>query len=1046
MALPQASRPNLKLEICGAPAGGSCLIRDNVKLDIEIAISDCPARFNYGGLLLPHTQLQLDPSLPHLFLVLAPKEPDRKFRTDLLPTQVMNVQPTGINAQNTLHVELTPLKGLRPLNSIVGKKQLTSFSFYALLWLTDKTTVESNRVLFRFRSGSGAYVNKNLRQRALQQAQQQHQQLALRPVANLPRMPSIKEIVPTFGYLDDIESKAYVIVAVGDGLEVAGEVHATFHDTVVMKEQAGGQQNYRKFVVPALNQLGIVDIEGEYSVSVIFNIGSQAIQQTQMFTYKKKIISEEQLISQLNSGQRIENEPFFNELFSYAIPNPGQTNWLASDSQGRSLLHYAAMYGLTKTLETALGRGCPIDQQDSHGCTPLHYAVFNGERDLVSLLLSRGARLVLVDANNETPIDIAQAMTDSEDILQMLNEAKARQGQQAQPAGGAPLPVQPASAPPGLTTGHRMSFIQPAGTPPRTGPPLSASVGATPNSPGWGGRPANPPTPNTPNTGSTSPRGAPPTPAPPPGSVGTNTGTSNTNISNNAGPSIALPATAKVAPTAGPIKYGAGTMIQAGPHNAPGGGPSPGGRPASNSTSSKGGFLDKMVTKFKSITGKKEDSKGMVIGLPFNIKHDIHVDFNTDTGLSGLPSEWETILKSSGLKKEEIAQNKDAVLDVLMFQTKYRDNQQQQAGATSAQATSTNSPAPQAQTSPQPITQPANYGNMPGYGSSPPTPQPAPVQPTPQPSPAAANPNALIVPRLEELCRVGDPTAYYQQTKKVGEGAAGAVYLATDRQTGKPVAIKSMNVTQQNRPLIATEIQIMKTSSHPNVVSFIDAFLQDQRILYVVMEFMASGSLTDILEYFESGIHMNEAQMAFVCRETLKGLAFCHSMQRIHRDIKSDNILLGGDGSVKIADFGYAAQLTAEKSKRATIVGTPYWMAPEVIRGSEYDQKVDVWSLGIMLMEMAEGEPPYMEFPPLRALFLITTKGIPPLKKQEKWSPELQDFLNRCLEKESASRPTADELLAHPWMRLADTPQAALLPTISSARNFKQQALNSFVL
>lgn len=100
-----------RLEITGAPAAGSCLIRDNVKVDIEIAITDCPARFNYGGLLLPHTQLQLDPSLPHLFLVLAPKEPDRKFRTDLLPTQVMNVQPTGMNAQNTLHVELTPLKG-----------------------------------------------------------------------------------------------------------------------------------------------------------------------------------------------------------------------------------------------------------------------------------------------------------------------------------------------------------------------------------------------------------------------------------------------------------------------------------------------------------------------------------------------------------------------------------------------------------------------------------------------------------------------------------------------------------------------------------------------------------------------------------------------------------------------------------------------------------------------------------------------------------------------------------------------------------------------
>eukprot|EP01122_Echinamoeba_exundans_P014147 TRINITY_DN6348_c0_g7_i1.p1 TRINITY_DN6348_c0_g7~~TRINITY_DN6348_c0_g7_i1.p1 ORF type:complete len:1031 (+),score=156.79 TRINITY_DN6348_c0_g7_i1:192-3284(+) len=1030
MALPQSSRPTLKLEITGAPAAGSCLIRDNVKVDIEIAISDCPARFNYGGLLLPHTQLQLDPSLPHLFLVLAPKEPDRKFRTDLLPTQVMNVQPTGMNAQNTLHVELTPLKGLRPLNAIVGKKQLTSFCFYALLWLTDKTTVESNRVVFRFRSGSGAYVNRNIRQKALQQAQQQIQQLSMRPVSPTPRMPSIKEIVPTFGYLDDIESKAYVIVAVGDGLEVAGEVFANFHDTVVMKEQAGGQQNYRKFVVPALHQLGIVDIEGEYSVSVTFNIGNQSLQQTQMFTYKKKIVSEDQLISQLNSGQRTENEPFFNELFSYAIPSAGQTVWTACDSQGRSLLHYAAMYGLTKTLEIALSRGCPVDQQDSNGCSPLHYAVFNGERDIISLLLARGARVVLPDANSETPVDIANSMIDSEDIMQMLNDAKSRPP--ASPMAGI-SPLQPSSTPPGLSAGHRMSFIQPAGTAPRAAPPLNTSQNgySAIGSPSTG-RPSNPPPVSPSAAGNTSPRGqaqgsATPNPAP----------------AASGGPSIPLPANAKlVAP--GAIKYGSGTMIQAGPHNAPGGGPSPGGRPASSSTTSKGGFFDKMVSKIKNIGGKKEEGKGMVIGLPFNIKHDIHVDFNTDTGLSGLPSEWEVILKSSGLKKEEIAQNKDAVLDVLMFQTKYKEQNQSQSSSTAAVSTmpQQQSPIPAAQTSPQPITQPAQYGNMPGH----PGPAAASVQPpasTAQPSPAAKD---LIVPKLEELCRVGDPTAYYQQTKKVGEGAAGAVYLATDRQTGKPVAIKSMNVTQQNRPLIATEIQIMRTSQHPNVVGFIDAFLQDQRILYVVMEFMASGSLTDILEYFESNIHLNEAQMAFVCRETLKGLAFCHSMQRIHRDIKSDNILLGGDGSVKIADFGYAAQLTNEKSKRATIVGTPYWMAPEVIRGSEYDQKVDIWSLGIMLMEMAEGEPPYMEFPPLRALFLITTKGIPPLKKQDKWSPELQDFLSRCLEKESADRPTAEELLSHPWMRLADSSQAALMPTISSARNFKQQALNSFVL
>lgn len=131
----------------------------------------------------------------------------------------------------------------------------------------------------------------------------------------------------------------------------------------------------------------------------------------------------------------------------------------------------------------------------------------------------------------------------------------------------------------------------------------------------------------------------------------------------------------------------------------------------------------------------------------------------------------------------------------------------------------------------------------------------------------------------------------------------------------------------------------------------------------------------------------------------------------IHRDIKSDNILIGSRGEVKIADFGYAAQLTQQKTKRNTIVGTPYWMAPELIRGQNYDTKVDIWSLGIMIMEMAEGEPPYMEFPPLRALFLITTKGIPDLKDPGKWSSPFRQFVALCLEKDPEKRPDADELL-----------------------------------
>jgi len=207
----------------------------------------------------------------------------------------------------------------------------------------------------------------------------------------------------------------------------------------------------------------------------------------------------------------------------------------------------------------------------------------------------------------------------------------------------------------------------------------------------------------------------------------------------------------------------------------------------------------------------------------------------------------------------------------------------------------------------------------------------------------------------------------------------------------------------------------MKSSINDNIVRYIDSFLVEDK-LWVAMEYMGGGCLTDVLEIF-THLQLSESQIAFVCRETLRGLRYIHHHFRVHRDIKSDNILLGIDGSVKVADFGYAAQLTEQRSKRTTIVGTPYWMAPELIRGENYDQKVDIWSTGIMIIEMAEGEPPYMDLPPLRALFFITTKGIPGLKQPEKWSNEFSDFMSQSLTVDFSIRPTSATLLDHPFLR-----------------------------
>jgi serine/threonine protein kinase len=293
---------------------------------------------------------------------------------------------------------------------------------------------------------------------------------------------------------------------------------------------------------------------------------------------------------------------------------------------------------------------------------------------------------------------------------------------------------------------------------------------------------------------------------------------------------------------------------------------------------------------------------------------------------------------------------------------------------------------------------------------------------------------------LNDVVSKEDPRLIYSDIEKIGEGAAGEVFRALQKSNNTTIAIKQMNLAaqQKNLKLLLTEIDIMKNSNHKNIVHYFDSYIVDEKFLWVVMEFMSGGCLTDILEQFDT-IQMTERMIAHVCRETLDGLEYIHSLHRIHRDIKSDNILLGGQGEVKLADFGYAAQLTQQKSKRNTIVGTPYWMAPELIRGQEYDQKVDIWSLGIMAMEMAEGEPPYMDFPPLRALFLITTKGIPPLKEQEKWSQPFQDFVAKCLNKEVEQRQTATEMLKHPFLRTASKPEE-FTPIIEQAKKLKGSA------
>lgn len=308
-----------------------------------------------------------------------------------------------------------------------------------------------------------------------------------------------------------------------------------------------------------------------------------------------------------------------------------------------------------------------------------------------------------------------------------------------------------------------------------------------------------------------------------------------------------------------------------------------------------------------------------------------------------------------------------------------------------------------------------------------------------------------VVAALKRICSDGDPREIYRGFTKIGQGASGGVYTGHERGSNRLVAIKQMNLEQQpKKDLIINEILVMKESSHANIVNFIDSYLWGGE-LWVVMEYMEGGSLTDVVTFNI----MTEGQIAAVCRETLKGLQHLHSKGVIHRDIKSDNILLSMEGNIKLseyflvtfwpptlcrrqccvlmrasplppaADFGFCATINESQNKRTTMVGTPYWMAPEVVTRKEYGRKVDIWSLGIMAIEMVEGEPPYLTESPLRALWLIATNGTPHIKDEQNLSPVFRDFLYFALKVDPEKRASAHDLLR------VNSP-SALFPPLSS--------------
>ncbi|KAI8067333.1 kinase-like domain-containing protein [Thamnidium elegans] len=499
-------------------------------------------------------------------------------------------------------------------------------------------------------------------------------------------------------------------------------------------------------------------------------------------------------------------------------------------------------------------------------------------------------------------------------------------------------------------------------------------------------------------------------------------------------------------------------------------------------------------------SNKNIQQKPMDISTPYNTVHVTHVGFDPNTGeFSGLPKEWTLLLTQSGITKQEQENNPQAVIHAIEFfqgttqesmdnvvwnkipktadsdqtlskslkrfstlritkskefdlagglvsestnktktvvdhKKKIEDEFIDDVGSIHSESTAsfTKEFGDDEKDLPELTRLTDTTTSLEGPVSSLSTGPPGTVKKRPPKEKGMKDQDVLV--KLQEICVNSNPLLIYSDMVKIGQGASGGVYIAYRQGDPRPVAIKQMNVEKQpKKELIINEIMVMKRSQHPNIVNFIESYLWNGD-LWVVMEYMEGGSLTDVV----TCNMMMEGQIAAICKQVLEGLMHLHANGVIHRDIKSDNVLLSMQGEIKLTDFGFCAQLHEPLSKRTTLVGTPYWMAPEVVTRKAYDQKVDIWSLGILAIEMIEGEPPYLNENPLRALYLIANNGTPDLQNPESLSDIFKDFLLLCLQVDPAFRPTAAELLRHPFLRKSD-PFYTLTPLIKAAKDTIQE-------
>ncbi|KAL0212684.1 hypothetical protein RCL1_006310 [Eukaryota sp. TZLM3-RCL] len=373
--------------------------------------------------------------------------------------------------------------------------------------------------------------------------------------------------------------------------------------------------------------------------------------------------------------------------------------------------------------------------------------------------------------------------------------------------------------------------------------------------------------------------------------------------------------------------------------------------------------------------------RGPVVSEPKSFQRTVHVSYDpVRKQFVGLPDEWKALLSASGINEERQHQHADTLIKCLNLQTKGRPR-------------------------------------------------------TPAPLPTNSEADELL--KSASKISSKDPRSLYDLRHLIGQGGSGSVYSALDRSTGEIVAVKTLALTAQLDVLsLKNEIAMVRTSVHENIVKYYQSYiLKESRQLWLVMEYVNGGSLSNVLHYNGP---LSEPIIAALMYDVISALAFLHENHRCHRDVKSDNVMLTLDGVGKLGDFGFCAQLTAEQNMRNTMVGTYYWMAPEVILSKSYGTSTDIWSLGVLAYECIIGKPPYFDLPPLRAIFVIATEGIP--LSNLNISKSLKSFLSQCLTHDAASRSCAADLLEHPFLLIRD--RSGLPNLIESTKVKESKSLN----